>query len=75
MTARKSGGLANTIAGETAISTVGKEGKGLTYRGYSIHDLAHYGTFEETAYLLLNGKLPDEDELLGYKLKLNRLRY
>ncbi|MFF2089612.1 citrate/2-methylcitrate synthase [Paenibacillus sp. NPDC058174] len=75
MTARKSGGLANTIAGETAISTVGKEGKGLTYRGYSIHDLAHYGTFEETAYLLLYGKLPDEDELLGYKLKLNRLRY
>ena len=55
---KKTGGLAGVIAGETAIATVGKEGVGLTYRGYSIHDLAEHATFEETAYLLIHGKLP-----------------
>jgi 2-methylcitrate synthase len=45
-------GLAGVIAGRTAIATVGKEGKGLTYRGYSIHDLAEHSTFEEVAYSL-----------------------
>ena len=40
-------GLAGVIVGETAISTVGKAGAGLTYRGYSIEDLAQHATFEE----------------------------
>jgi citrate synthase len=40
----------------------GKAGK-LLYRGYSIHDLAQYSTFEETAYLLLHGELPRREEL------------
>ena len=44
---KKTGGLAGVVAGETAISTVGKEGVGLTYRGYSINDLAEKATFEE----------------------------
>lgn len=74
MAINKIGGLADVIAGQTAISTVGKEGKGLTYRGYSIEDLANYGTFEETAYLLINGKLPNETELETYKNKLSSLR-
>ena len=47
----KAGGLADVVAGKTAISTVGKEGVGLTYRGYSIEDLAEKATFEEVAYL------------------------
>ena len=51
MATRKGGGLEGVIAGNTAISTVGKEGKGLTYRGYSIEDLAEHSTFEEVAYL------------------------
>ena len=51
-------GLAGMIAGHTAIATVGKEGKGLTYRGYSIYDLAEHSTFEEVAYLLIYGRLP-----------------
>ncbi|NLE82780.1 MAG: 2-methylcitrate synthase, partial [Rhodococcus sp.] len=42
----KTGGLAGVVAGKTAISTVGKEGVGLTYRGYSIEDLAERATFE-----------------------------
>ena len=58
----KAGGLAGVTAGQTAISTVGKEGVGLTYRGYSIEDLAQDATFEEVAYLLLNGEPPKATE-------------
>ena len=67
-------GLAGIIAGHTAIATVGKEGKGLTYRGYSIHDLAEHSTFEEVAYLLIYGHLPKQAELDEYKAKLRSLR-
>ena len=67
-------GLAGIIAGRTAIATVGKEGKGLTYRGYSIHDLAEHSTFEEVAYLLIYGHLPKPGDLEEYKAKLRRLR-
>ncbi len=35
----------------------------LRYRGYSIHDLARHSSFEETAYLLLEGELPTLAEL------------
>lgn len=71
---KKTGGLAGVIAGQTAIATVGKEGKGLNYRGYSIYELADHATFEETAYLLLYGNLPNAAELARYKEKLKRLR-
>jgi len=67
-------GLAGVIAGHTAIATVGKEGKGLTYRGYSIHDLAEHSTFEEVAYLLIYGRLPKQAELNEYKSKLRAMR-
>jgi 2-methylcitrate synthase len=67
-------GLAGVIAGRTAIATVGKEGKGLTYRGYSINDLAEQATFEEVAYLLVYGRLPAKSELSDYKEKLLNLR-
>src|SRR3970040_1737289 len=67
-------GLAGIIAGRTAIATVGKEGKGLTYRGYSIHDLAEHSTFEEVAYLLIYGHLPKRAELERSQAKLRGLR-
>jgi 2-methylcitrate synthase len=70
----KPSGLAGITVGDTAISTVGKEGLGLTYRGYSIHDLAEHATFEEVAYLLLYGKLPNAKELTAYQTKLRDLR-
>ncbi len=66
----KSGGLAGITVGETAISTVGKKGKGLTYRGYSIEDLANHARFEEVAYLLIHGTLPTKVELNTYKKRL-----
>src|SRR5690348_16095387 len=53
-------GLEGVIAGETAISTVSG---GLSYRGYSIEDLARNSSFEEVAYLLLYGELPSAEEL------------
>src|SRR3954462_11639880 len=49
-------GLEGVIAGETAISTV--EG-GLRYRGYPVTELAEHASFEEVAYLLLHGDLPN----------------
>ncbi len=63
-------GLAGITAGETAICTVGKEGAGLTYRGYDIYDMTAKGTFEEVAFLLLHGKLPNKAELNAFKKRL-----
>ena len=72
MTAAKttSAGLAGVVAGQTSLSTVGKEGRGLTYRGYSIEDLAAKASFEEVAWLLLRGELPTQSQLDGYRKKL-----
>lgn len=70
----KSGGLAGVVAGESAIATVGLEGKGLNYRGYSIDDLAEHASFEEVAYLLIYDKLPTKKELDSYTQKLVSLR-
>ncbi|WP_127530423.1 citrate/2-methylcitrate synthase [Paenibacillus kobensis] len=74
MTLKKEGGLADVVAGQTSISTVGKKGKGLSYRGYAIQDLARYGSFEETAYLLLYGELPNEDQLFQFQSRLDKKR-
>lgn len=70
----KTGGLAGVSAGETALCTVGKEGAGLTYRGYDIYDLADNASFEEVAYLLLRGKLPNREELGGFIDRLKSCR-
>ena len=70
---QKTGGLAGITVGDSAISTVGK-GLGLNYRGYSIDDLAKYSTFEEVAYLLIYGELPNKNELQAYQEKLMLLR-
>ena len=74
MATKKTGGLAGVTAGATHICTVGKEGAGLTYRGYDIYDLADNASFEEVAFLLLHGHLPTQSELDDYiaKLKANR---
>jgi len=71
---KKTGGLAGVIAGETGIATVGTEGKGLDYRGYSIFDLAEKATFEEVAFLLLYGELPMVKELDSFNARLRSKR-
>ena len=73
--AKNSGaGLRGQSAGETALCTVGKTGSGLTYRGFDIKELAEKATFEEVAYLLLKGKLPNQAELSAYIAKMKTLR-
>jgi 2-methylcitrate synthase len=67
-------GLRGQSAGDTALCTVGKEGAGLTYRGYSIEDLAENANFEEVAYMLLYGELPTQEKLDAYVTRLSALR-
>ncbi|WP_404377263.1 2-methylcitrate synthase [Vreelandella aquamarina] len=67
-------GLRGQSAGATALCTVGKTGSGLTYRGFDIKELAEKAKFEEVAYLLLKGKLPNQAELDRYIEKLKGLR-
>ena len=50
-------GLRGVIAGETAISTVGKEGTSLRYRGYDATELTSENTYEEVASLILQKTL------------------
>lgn len=71
-TPNPSSGLQDVIAGETEICTVGKAGVGLTYRGYTIEDLAENASFEEVAYLLIHGHLPNKKELEQYYSSLSR---
>ncbi len=70
MKKRTQGGLARIIAGESSICTVGVAGKGLNYRGYSILDLAQFSNYEEVAYLILYGELPNQTQLKIYKKTL-----
>jgi 2-methylcitrate synthase len=72
--AKKSVALSGIPAGNTALSTVGRNGHDLHYRGYDILDIAERCEFEEIAYLLIHGSLPTEGELRGYKAKLRMMR-
>ena len=67
-------GLRGQVAGKTSLSTVGKAGKGLTYRGYPIEVLSEKAKFEEVAYLLMYGALPTNDEYKEYSNKLISMR-
>ena len=71
---KKGVALAGVAAGTTAVCTVGHTGNDLHYRGYDIIDLAKYATFEEVAYLLIHGELPNLTTLNTYKTKLKTLR-
>jgi 2-methylcitrate synthase len=71
---KKSVALSGVTAGNTALCSVGRSGNDLHYRGYDILDVADTSEFEEIAYLLVHGKLPNAAELKGYKAKLKMLR-
>src|ERR1700681_2454523 len=62
-------GLAGVVAGETEICWVDPNA-GLMYRGYDIHEMASKASFEEVAYLLLNGELPDGGQLANFTNQL-----
>ena len=72
---KKSVALSGTPAGETALCTVGHTGNDLHYRGYDIADLAAHCEFEEVAHLLVQGRLPNAQELAAYKQRLVSLRW
>src|SRR5262252_7352018 len=71
---KKSVALSGVAAGNTALCTVGRTGNDLHYRGYDILDIADECQYEEIAYLLIHGKLPNRAELDNYKSKLAALR-
>ena len=71
---KKSVALSGTVAGNTAICTVGRTGNDLHYRGYDILDFADRAEFEEIAHLLIHERLPTRTELAAYKRKLKAMR-
>jgi 2-methylcitrate synthase len=71
---KKSVALSGTVAGNTAICTVGLTGNDLHYRGYDILDFADQAEFEEVAHLLIHERLPTRTELEAYKRKLKSMR-
>jgi 2-methylcitrate synthase len=71
---KKSVALSGVPAGNTALCTVGRTGNDLHYRGYDILEVAEGAEFEEIAYLLIHGELPNAAALSAYKTKLKALR-
>ena len=71
---KKSVALSGIEAGSTALSTVGQSGNDLHYRGYDIKDLAENCEFEEIAFLIIYGELPNRQQLSKYKESLIVLR-
>lgn len=72
--AKKTGGLAGIVAGDSQICLCNAQDESLLYRGYRIEDLAKNACFEEVAWLLLRGELPTREQLEEYKQKLLSLR-
>lgn len=67
-------GLEGIIAGTSTISEVSSDIDALIYRGYKAHELADQATFDEVAYLLLYGKLPNRNELKSYQEEMVKER-
>jgi len=70
----KNTGLRGITVADSKISFIDGENGILIYRGYRIEDLAVQSSFVETAYLLLNGSLPDKEELAGFDAELVKAR-
>jgi Citrate synthase len=60
-------GLQGVVVDETKVSEVMPEINSLTYRGYTVQELCEKCSFEEVAYLVLNGELPNKNELKKFK--------
>src|SRR4051812_32620486 len=67
MPPKKSVQLSGVVVAQSAVSSIDPEEGVLMYRGYDIADLAEHATYEEAAYLLLYGELPDGDELAAFR--------
>lgn len=67
-------GLEGAIACETKVGYVNGAKGWLVYRGYDIFELCAYCTYEEVAYLLLNGKFPTVSQLKKFRQKLTNYK-
>jgi len=67
-------GLDGVVAAETALSLVDGERGELVIAGFSVAELALNATFEETAYLLWHGELPDASALAAFRSDLAQRR-
>ena len=67
-------GLLGIVVDETTVSQVVPEINSLTYRGYTVQDLCEKCVFEEVAYLVLNGDLPNKKDLKKFKSQLEESR-
>jgi 2-methylcitrate synthase len=68
--AKKSVALSGVVVAETAISSIDPEQGILRYRGYDIADLAEHSTYEEVAYLLLEGEQPSDEQFRAFEQEL-----
>jgi citrate synthase len=68
---KKSVQLSGVVVAQTSICSIDAERGVLMYRGYDIADLAEHATYEEVAYLLLEGELPVGDELAAFRDELS----
>ncbi len=59
-------GLLGIVVDETTVSQVMPDINSLTYRGYAVQDLCEKCNFEEVAYLVLNGELPNKNQLKSF---------
>src|SRR5471032_542931 len=70
MPAKKSVQLSGVVVAQSSVSSIDPDEGVLMYRGYDIADLAEHGTYEEVAFLLLHGELPDPAELAAFREEL-----
>ena len=68
-------GLEGLYVNETSICYIDPKSCKIYYRGYDLEELVQHASFEEVAYLLLYGKLPNRRELEEFSRKLREKRY
>src|SRR5438309_2248593 len=73
-TSNYSPGLEGVIAGVSGLSQIDAENNVLTYRGYNVQDLCDHASFEEVAYLLYYGELPENGQLEQFQAGLDAQR-
>jgi citrate synthase len=67
---KKSVQLSGVVVAESSVSSIDPDEGVLMYRGYDIADLAEHSTYEDVAYLLLNGELPDDAQRADFHQQL-----
>ena len=68
-------GLEGVVAGQTAVSLIHEEAGGLRYRGYALNELTERASFGEVAFLMLNGRLPNQVEVNAFRAILKGQRH